>query len=167
MNWTAEKFAAILLNKPEYFDHELLKPYRPGGERSDNPLVNFYWDFCAQGKPCHVKIEFPALDEIIQVIHDTGGLAVLAHPGNNLAAHPHLLTEIVRLGLDGIEVGSSYHSPATTAHFYQQALAHGLLVTGGSDYHGKTKPAIRLGEYPRPLPEAELVARLDAAGLLA
>jgi predicted metal-dependent phosphoesterase TrpH len=165
-NWTGEKFAEIILNKPEYFDHELLKPYRPGGERSDNPFVNFYWDYCAQGKPCYVKITYPALEEIIPIIHTTGGKAVLAHPGINLANHPHLLAEIVQLGLDGIEVGSSYHRPETTAHFYQQALAHGLLITGGSDYHGTTKPAIRLGEYVRPLPEKEIAAGLEAAGLL-
>ncbi|NLC54099.1 MAG: PHP domain-containing protein [Firmicutes bacterium] len=166
LSWTGEKFAEVLLNKPEYFEHELLKPYRPGGERSDNPFVNFYWDFCAQGKPCYVKVEFPPLDEIIRVVHDTGGKAVLAHPGNNLAGHPYLLAEIVRLGLDGIEVGSSYHSRETTAHFYQQSLAYGLFITGGSDYHGKNKPAIRLGEYVRLLPEREIEAQLEAAGLL-
>ena len=164
-SWTAEKFAQILLNKPEYYDHELLKPYRPGGERSDNPLVNFHWDFCAQGKPCYVRIEFPPLVQIIQLFHDTGGKAVLAHPGIYLD-HSHLLAEIVQLGIDGIEVGSGYHSRETTAYFYRQALAHGLLITGGSDYHGATKPAIRLGEYLRPLPEEEIEARLEAVGLL-
>ncbi|MBA2132202.1 PHP domain-containing protein [Capillibacterium thermochitinicola] len=165
-SWTGEKFAQILLSKPEYSDHELLKPYRPGGARSDNPYANFYWDFCAQGKPCYVKIEFSPLAEVIQIIHATGGKAVLAHPGLYFD-HIHLLAEMVALGLDGIEVGSGYHTQETSAYFYQQALAHGLLVTGGSDYHGTTKPAIRLGEYVCPLPEKEIEARLEAAGLLA
>ncbi|MFV0394747.1 MAG: PHP domain-containing protein, partial [Coprobacillaceae bacterium] len=61
--WTGEMFADALLSKEEYKDHELLKPYREGGNRSDNPPVNFYWDYYAQGKPCYTEIIFPTLDE--------------------------------------------------------------------------------------------------------
>ena len=45
--YTGEMFAEVILNKEEYKDHPLLKPYREGGDRSDNPYVNFYWDFYA------------------------------------------------------------------------------------------------------------------------
>ena len=51
--YTGEMFAEVILNKEEYKDHPLLKPYREGGDRSDNPYVNFYWDFYAKGKPCY------------------------------------------------------------------------------------------------------------------
>lgn len=43
-NWSGEMFAEVLLAMPEYANHPLLKPYRSGGERSDNPYVNFYWE---------------------------------------------------------------------------------------------------------------------------
>lgn len=50
--WFGEMFAEVLLHMPQYEQHPLLKPNRPGGARSDNPYVNFYWDFYSQGKPC-------------------------------------------------------------------------------------------------------------------
>ena len=164
--WTGEKFAEALLNKAEYFEHELLKPYRPGGARSDNPLVNFYWDFCAQGKPGYVKINYPEFSEAIKIIHGTGGRAVLAHPGANLAKNHGLFAELAQSGLDGVEVGSSYHSRESAAYFYQQGLAYKLMLTGGSDYHGKTKPAIGLGQYERLLLDQEVEAQLIKAGLI-
>ena len=65
--YTGEMFGEALLNDSRYEDHELLKPYRQGGERSDNPYVNFYWDYYAQGKPCYTEIHFPTLEETIDV----------------------------------------------------------------------------------------------------
>ncbi|MDO5114355.1 MAG: phosphatase, partial [Planctomycetia bacterium] len=59
--WTGEMFAEVLLSKAEYASHERLRPYRAGGARDDNPLVNFYWDFYSQGKPCHVEIHYPPM----------------------------------------------------------------------------------------------------------
>lgn len=41
-------FGEALLKDERYVDHELLKPYRSGGSRSDNPYVNFYWDYYVQ-----------------------------------------------------------------------------------------------------------------------
>lgn len=45
--YTGEMFGEVLLNDQRYNENSLLKPYRSGGERSDNPYVNFYWDFYA------------------------------------------------------------------------------------------------------------------------
>ena len=81
--YTGEMFGEALLKDERYVDHELLKPYRSGGSRSDNPYVNFYWDYYAQGKPCYTEVIFPSLEKTIQLINDHGGVAVLAHPGNN------------------------------------------------------------------------------------
>ena len=53
---------------------------------------------------------------------------------------------MVALGLDGVECFSSYHTTETNEYFYQKAKELGLLYTCGSDFHGKTKPAIHLGE---------------------
>ena len=82
--YTGEMFGEALLKDERYVDHELLKPYRSGGSRSDNPYVNFYWDYYVQGKPCYTEVIFPSLEKTIQLINDHGGVAVLAHPGNNL-----------------------------------------------------------------------------------
>jgi len=144
--WTGEMFAEILLDKEDYLDHPLLLPYRDGGERADNPFVNFFWDYYAQGKPCYVEVDFPEIKEALAIIKDNGGKAILAHPGNNLKGQLELLDEIVKSGVDGLEVFCSYHDEKTARYFYEQALKHSLIFTCGSDYHGKTKPSVKLGE---------------------
>lgn len=146
-SWSGEMFAELLLAKPEYAGHPLLRPYRPGGARGDNPYVNFYWDYYAQGKPCHVKMTYPTMDEIIGIIHRNRGKAVLAHPGVSLKGREELLGEVLDLGMDGVEAFSSYHTPEQAAEFYRETQRRGLFATCGSDYHGKTKPAIRLGGH--------------------
>lgn len=160
-NWTGEMFAEALLAMPEYADHPLLAPYRPGGERSDNPYVNFYWDYYSQGKPCYAKTDYPAMEEIIDTIHRNHGAAVLAHPGVNLKGKEVMLEDILRLGLDGIEAFSSYHSPEQAQAFYKAAREHGGSVTCGSDYHGKTKPSISLGQHGCTVSEEEMEEMLD------
>ncbi len=145
--WTGEMFAEVLLNKQEYKNHKLLQPYRPGESRSDNPYVNFYWDFYSQGKPCHVKMVYPTLEHILEIIHNNGGKAVLAHPGLQLKDNSIMLNDIISKGIDGIEAFSSYHSPSEAFKFYKEAINNHILVTCGSDYHGKTKPAISIGQH--------------------
>lgn len=143
--WTGDLFAELLLHKPELKDHPLLKPYRPDGARSDNPYVNFYWDYYSQGKPCYYPFAFPSMEETIRMIHRNQGIAVLAHPGINLKGHEALLPEIIAMGIDGIEAYSSYHSPIQAAFYARIAQENRLQITCGSDYHGKTKPSIFLG----------------------
>lgn len=151
--YTGEMFAEVLLNKEEYQDNELLKPYRPKGERGDNPYVNFYWDYYAQGKPCYTEIVYPSLKETIDLIHKHGGKAVLAHPGNNLKNNYDIFDEMVELGLDGVEAFSNYHSEEAVQYFYDKGQKYKMMVTCGSDFHGKTKPTIELGECRCPYDE--------------
>lgn len=143
--YTGEMFAEALLKDPRYADHELLKPYRKGGSRSDNPFVNFYWDYYAQGKPCYTEVKFPSLEKTIKMINDNGGVAVLAHPGNNLKGRFEIFDEMVKAGLQGVECFSSYHQDEVNEYFYNKAKELDILYTCGSDFHGKTKPAIELG----------------------
>ena len=144
--WAGEMYAEVLLGKPEYQDNEMLRPYRAGGSRSDNPFVNFYWDYYSQGKPCYVKVDFPSLKDTISLVKDNGGKAVLAHPGNNLKNRFELFDDIVKLGIDGVEAFSSYHDRSSAEYFFGEAQKRRLLITCGSDFHGKTKPSIRLGQ---------------------
>ena len=143
--YTGEMFGEVLLNDSRYTNHELLTPYRSGGSRSDNPFVNFYWDYYAQGKPCYTEVIFPTLQETIKIINDNGGVAVLAHPGNNLKDKYEVFDEMVKVGIQGVEAFSSYHTPEAITYFLNKGRELNLLVTCGSDYHGKTKPAISIG----------------------
>lgn len=164
--YTGEMFAEVILNDEKYNDYELLKPYREGGERSDNPYVNFYWDYYAQGKPCYTKVVFPSLEETIKIINDHGGIAVLAHPGNNLKGKFEVFDEMVQLGIQGVEAFSNYHSEDTVKYFLAKGRELGILVTCGSDYHGKTKPAIELGETRCIIDEHEIENQLKEYSLI-
>ena len=164
--WTGEMFGEVLLDKSEYLDHPLLRPYRPGGIRDDNPFVNFYWDFYAQGKPCYTHMEFPSLERTIEIIHQAKGVAVLAHPGNNLKGKYELFDEMITLGIDGVEAFSSYHSEEACEYFYQKTLNHSLLATSGSDFHGKTKPSIVLGGSKCTIDHDLTFAQLKEFGLI-
>lgn len=148
--WTGERFGEVLLNKPEYADDPRLAPYRPGGSRSDNPCINFYWDYYAQGKPCYVEMAFMPMQRALEMIRDNGGIAVLAHPGNNLKGHEALFGKIMALGFGGTEAFSSYHTLEQSAYFYRESLRNGKFCTIGSDYHGRLKPAISLGRVAFP-----------------
>lgn len=164
--YTGEMFGEVLLEKEEYKDHELLKPYRDGGDRSDNPYVNFYWDFYAQGKPCYTEIIYPSLQEIIALIHKHGGKAVLAHPGNNLKGKFEIFDEMMKLGYDGVECFSNYHTSDTVEYFFNKGKEYGIMTTCGSDFHGKTKPAIELGECRCPYDEEFIEEALIHNGLI-
>ena len=164
-HWTGERFAEVLLARPEYRDHPLLAPYRPGGARGDNPCVNFYWDYYSQGKPCYVEMHFPPMQQTVELIRDNGGAVVLAHPGNNLRGREELLDGILNLGFSGVEAFSSYHTPQQSAYFCRCTRETGLFCTCGSDFHGRMKPAIQLGRmaFPAGIERSEIEAECIAA----
>ena len=155
-----EMIAEIALQDDRNKNNSFMKPYFPGESRSENPYVNFYWDLCAPGKPAAIKYNHISLAEAIGIIHAAGGIAVLAHPGNNIGLNEHKLKQIVSLGIEGIEVFSSYHDPATTEFYQQKAPQYHLLSTVGSDFHGKTKPAIYPGCVPYSGDENQLLEML-------
>lgn len=163
---TGELIAEILLQKENAKEYEVLLPYFAGGARSDNPYVNFYWDYFSQGKPAYVPIDFISLYEGIEVIHAAGGIAVLAHPGQNLQGDYLLLEQMVETGIDGIEAYSSYHGRGEGAMYDSFAKKHKLLITCGSDFHGKIKPSISLcghrGEESMP----RIIEALKGRGIL-
>lgn len=140
---TGEIIAEVALQDER--NHPLMKEYLPGGSRSDNPFVNFYWDYCAQSKPAYVPIHYISLKEAVDMIHAAGGIAVLAHPGNNTKENLSLIDAIFAYDVKGMEVYSSYHTPEQIAFYKDYAEQHYLMITMGSDFHGKTKPSIALG----------------------
>lgn len=142
---TGEMIAEAAMQFDKDHINPLLQPYYENGSRSDNPYVNFYWDYCAQGKPAYAEVKFISLQEAIKVIVENGGVPVLAHPGNNLKENNTLLEAIIACGVKGIEVYSSYHSKNQVSFYKEFALKHKLLLTCGSDFHGKIKPGISIG----------------------
>jgi len=90
--------------------------------------------FLGAGGPAFVPRRGAGPEEVIALIHDAGGLASLAHPG--VSRRDDLLPALVAAGLDALEARHSDHDPATEARYRVQARDLGILVTGGSDFHG-------------------------------
>ncbi len=87
-------------------------------------------------------------EEGIQAIRRAGGLPVLAHPvflRKTYDGMDKLLGELKGFGLAGIEALYSDHTKEDTGNFLRLAIKHGLIVTGGSDFHGSFKPGMELG----------------------
>lgn len=140
-----EMIAEAAMKFDKNHENPLLMPYYENGSRSDNPYVNFYWDYCAQGKAAYAEVSFISLQEAINIIEESGGIPILAHPGNNIKESINLLEQIISCGIKGIEVYSSYHSKEQVEFYKKFSLKHKLLLTCGSDFHGKTKPSIVIG----------------------
>ena len=83
--------------------------------------------------------------DAVAVIRRAGGVPVLAHPG--LANRDEMIPDLVAAGLMGIECYYPEHSAAQTAGYVQTCRDHGLVPTGGSDFHG---PRVRAGSLGIP-----------------
>ncbi|OGF67226.1 MAG: hypothetical protein A2Y62_03245 [Candidatus Fischerbacteria bacterium RBG_13_37_8] len=100
--------------------------------------------------------------EAIKVINEAGAIPVLAHPGSHLFyASPENITLLQHHGLKGIEVYSSYHSETQQTFYKEIALQNGLIITGGSDFHGKVKPHVTFGSLK--LDDYTIVEQLKTA----
>ncbi|MCI5773721.1 MAG: PHP domain-containing protein [Erysipelotrichaceae bacterium] len=146
-----------LLSDPKAKDIEELHPYQPGGARSDMPAINFFWDKCSYGTDLFVKVKFPDFKETVDLIHRHGGIAILAHPFKTFYQQEALLQQAITSGIDGIECFSNYHDAAQNKYYYDFCKKHGLLISGGSDFHGKNKPHIQMGEYGLNVPSDEIL----------
>ncbi len=144
---TGEVIGEYLLSQNKYDSIEKLNEFKPGGIHSENPYVEFYWELCSQGKPGYVEMNFMSLKDCIELIHSSGGVAVLAHPGKNVKENLHLLDKILKSGINGIEAYSSYHTSKQVEFYVDYAKNNELFITSGSDFHGKTKPSISIGEF--------------------
>jgi hypothetical protein len=113
--------------------------------------------FLKKNKPAWVpKAKMSAL-EGVELIHQAGGLAVMAHPGLNRT--DEIIPALVEAGLDGIECFHTKHSTAMSERYLEVADRYHLLVTGGSDCHGFSKGKPLIGTVKLPY---EHVERLKA-----
>ena len=105
--------------------------------------------FLGDDGPAYAKRVEPAPAQAIDIIHQAGGLAVVAHPVHLRAANEKQLTarlkELADLGLDGIEVWYPEHNADLTDQLWRFCRKADLAAVGGSDFHGSAKPHIKLG----------------------
>jgi predicted metal-dependent phosphoesterase TrpH len=96
-------------------------------------IESAFRDLLTRGKPGYLPSNYITPAQAIDVIRDSGGVPVLAHPGR--LKDESIVDELIEHGLAGLEVFYPSHSPAQTAHFRAKAARHGLVMTAGSDFH--------------------------------
>lgn len=100
-------------------------------------------EYIGEGKPCFESGARFSVEETLQVIHDAGGLAVIAHP--HLMDDAKEVETILDFPFDGVEVFYARFTERDTKKWLEIAEKRNLLITGGSDFHGSIKPNIALG----------------------
>ena len=104
---------------------------------------------------CYEERFHPSQEEAFRVVHNAGGLCVMAHPkywrrdwkvvGPDFGDAERELARLKEAGLDGLEAIYQANKPEENVGFTEIALRLGLLATAGSDFHGSNKPTISLG----------------------
>ena len=137
----------VALGKP--IDRESIISSRAPGKSLGRPLVakalvkaghvadirQAFDQLIGEGKPAFVERSGPGPAAVIEIVANAGGMSSLAHPG--LLRRDDLIPAMVEAGLTALEAFHSEHDPSTTDRYLMMAERHGLLVTGGSDYHGE------------------------------
>jgi predicted metal-dependent phosphoesterase TrpH len=140
---TGMTFLKAILSRRENRKDPRLRSYI-AGDRSRSPYVNFYRDYLRGGKPAFVSMEDVSTPAAIRKIKELGGIPVLAHPSDTGEEN---IRALIRCGLEGLEAYSPYHTPEEEGAFRVFAEAQDLLITAGSDFHGKKiKPDVELGQ---------------------
>lgn len=105
--------------------------------------------FLKKGRPAYAERYRLLPVEAIQTILQAGGVPVLAHPftlnSKTEGGLDRIVAELKQDGLKGVEVYYPSHGPDLTAQYERIAHRHGLLVTGGTDFHGVITPWIHIG----------------------
>jgi len=101
--------------------------------------------------PCYVNKERLSLEDSIKSIREAGGIPVLAHPISlklkNFDEYREMFEMLRDKGVMGIEAYTSRQTDDESETFRQMADELGMLVTGGSDFHGANKPDVQLGHF--------------------
>jgi predicted metal-dependent phosphoesterase TrpH len=115
-------------------------------------LGPFFEEYLVPGAKAFVSRRWPSAEEAVTLIHDAGGVAVVAHPYWDVSDPEQvrdLVESLVRdVGLDGIEAFYPPHTPDQVKHLLELCDEFSLVPTGSSDYHGPThKQFSRFGAY--------------------
>jgi len=101
--------------------------------------------YLGRGRPAYVEKPLPTLQQVAELVHAVGAIAVAAHLGDH--GTEGQIRQFQEQGLDGLEVRHPSHSPGTERRLTKIAERLGLAVSGGSDWHGD----MELGDSHSPL----------------
>jgi predicted metal-dependent phosphoesterase TrpH len=139
---TGMSFLKAIIDREENRGDPRIKRFIDG-ERSDSPYVNFYLDYLRGGKAAFVPLKSVDTFYVMKRVNKLGGIPVLAHPSD---LGDEIILRLIKGGVSGLEVFSSYHDAKEEAHFLSLTREYELVVTAGSDFHGsEIKPDVKLG----------------------
>lgn len=104
--------------------------------------------YIGDGCVCYVERYKISPMQAVELIHEAGGIAILAHPclyKISSRTLSEMIEQMKAVGLDGIEALYSCNEGDDERKYREIAGKYGLLLSGGSDFHGTNKPQIRLG----------------------
>ena len=104
--------------------------------------------YLSQDRPGYASKFQQSPFEAIDLIHQSGGLAVMAHP--MLTQKDEMISRLAKYGMDGLEVFYPNCMPSVIQFYEKLAKKHGLLMTGGSDAHGAAKVYTYVGKTSIP-----------------
>ena len=107
--------------------------------------------YIKEGKKAYVKFDGLSLEDTIQVIHESGGFAILAHPTKyDLSATNirYLIEIFAKFGGDAVELPPAIEPSSTRQMVDRMITEYDLKVSIGSDFHGDHMPWIKLGNVP-------------------
>jgi predicted metal-dependent phosphoesterase TrpH len=124
------------------------RPHIARAAGAGEDLGPFFEEYLVPGAKAFVPRRWPTAKQAVELIHDAGGVAVVAHPYWDISA-PHEVDDLIRaLEIDGVEVFYPSHSKEQTAHLLELCGELSLVPTGSSDYHGPThKTFAEFGAY--------------------
>ena len=111
--------------------------------RQVDTVQDAFTKYLGNHAPAYVPKVLFTVEDAIRIIHDAGGVAVLAHPGS--LRRDELIPGFIESGLDGLEVIHPDHNETGRRFYGQLASKYGLITTGGSDYHGPRPDRCGLG----------------------
>lgn len=95
-----------------------------------------YNHYFRKGLHSHYPEVYIPIEKAIRLIKGAGGYPVLSHPGQQFRFEDdHIILQLKKIGLVGIECFSSHHSYSQIVHYLRLAKEHRLIATGGSDFH--------------------------------
>ncbi len=113
--------------------------------------------FLKKGRPAWVPKHKVSAADGMDLVHEAGGLAVIAHPGLNRC--DQAIPQLAAAGLDGLECFHTKHTKSQSEHYLAMARKHNLAVTGGSDCHGFSKGKPLIGGVKLPATYLDILKR--------
>lgn len=136
-------YANVIFADSRNREHPIIREYL----QKDNCVVQFTFDYLFMGKSYYIPQYYPTAEDVIQLIRKGGGVSILAHPGSSLKDDKIVVLDDLRdKGLAGLEIYTSHHNEDQEQYYLDYCKTRGLLYTCGSDFHGKFKPKVIMGD---------------------